>query len=615
LIAIRRFNQGRDLHHQIDIASCTTDGFLIGIPATEDFSVYGDYYQHVTTIDEDTGVETCELKFVNIPSFEDLLDRFGCEGLLPYFDELLPLRQMRQARIDLVGKDDYLEIKHMADYLIAVKTRGQLGFINTGECTIIARFGIKVPLSDLYDNREEYKEIMTAGGCVRNTADADWIIKKIEAANDGGEIDTYNHITLEGFTSIIESESGKAVTRMEAKKGGKAGFSYTRRLEWGERDLTKKESVRRLNTGFDYKRKLVWADKDRGIVSPYSVPHRTINDMRKMRATSEKIRRQGNNATPSKVLNQYAVREQTVRYRNGVEATFVREFLKYVFSGQVEATLPETNQKTADLLNIVWQELGHDIGKKKQWSYSDISNAKRSRAVQPGVFEPMPVLTALAGRLADAFAIDPILVHQQFFNSDLFLHYAAPIARDVVTVILNGSRLDIAPFTDLSNRGLLPSRSRLTELFGHLVSDIDRIPYHLFPTPREVCDRQMVQGLFKRAGLDSTAAKAATASIIPIVERLEGEKKIRKNPAHKKCLEAFVKALYQPDIIDVTPDSKMVIHRLERFGLTRSIFYRIKGEKFAGRTLKKSRETRDQIWQMARAFSLPPEPFFEALMQ
>jgi hypothetical protein len=586
LIAIERFNRGRDPLDQINIASCTTDGFLIGIPATEEFSVQGDYYQYVTTVDKKTGEQKSELGFANVPSFTELLTRFGCDGLLDYFDELLPLRQMRQARIDLVEADDYIEIKHMADYLISVKTRGQLGFLNTGECTIIARFGIKVPLSDLYENREEYKEIMTAGGYVRNSVDADWIIQKIEEGNKGGEIGTYNHITLESFTSIIESENTK--------------------------DLTKKESARRLNTGFDYKRRLVWDDKDKGIVSPFSVPHRTINDMRKMRQTSEKIRQQGMNAVPEKVLNQFAVREQTVRYRNGVEATLVREFLRYLFSGQVDATIPETNQKTADLLNSVWQEFGYDTGKKQQWAYSDINNAKRPRAVQPGVFDPEPALIDLSERLADAFVIDRGLIRQQLFTSDLFLYYLSPIARDVVTAILNGPRLDIEPFPAFSEAGILPARSRLIDLFGHLVSDIDRIPYHLFPSTREPSDRQMVHGLFKRAGLDSAAAKEATTSIIPVVER---EMKKGTNPARKKCLESFVKGLYQPDVIDATPKSRLILNRLERFGLTKSIFYRVKSEKFVGRTLRKSRENRDQIWQMARALSLPPEPFFEALMQ
>lgn len=586
LIAIERFNQDRDPLDQINIASCTTDGFLIGIPATEEFSVQGDYYQYNTSVDPKTGEQKTELEFSNVPSFTELLSRFGCDDLLGYFDELLPLRQMRQARVDLVGADDYIEIKHMADYLISVKTRGQLGFLNTGECTIIARFGIKVPLSDEYDNREEYKEIMTAGGYVRNSVDADWIIKKIEAGNEGGEIDTYNHITLESFTSIIESE--------------------------GAKDLTRKESDRRINTGFDYKRRLVWDDKDQGIVSPFSVPHRTINDMRKMRETSEKIRRQGKNAVPAKVLNQFAVREQTVRYRNGVEATLVREFLRYLFADQVEATIPVTNQKTADLLNTVWQELGHNTSKKQLWFDYDIGNAKRARAVQPGIFDPEPVLIALAERLADVFAVDRNLIRQQFFSSDLFLYYLSPIARDVVTAILNGPLLDIAPFPALSEEGLLPARGRLIDLFGHLVSDIDRIPYHLFPNTREPSDRQMVHGLFRRAGLSSEAAKEATASIVPVVER---ELKKSINPARKKCLEAFVKGVYQPDVNGVELKSNLILNRLERFGLTKSIFYRVKGEKFAGRTLRRTRENRDQIWQMARALSLPPEPFFEALMQ
>ena len=581
LIGIERFNRGRDPLSQINLASCTTDGFLIGLPATEEFSVLGDYYQYVESDGSDP-----VLKFANVPGFDALLKRFGCEELLGYFDELQPLRQFRQARIDLVGKDDYLEIKHMADYLVSVKTRGQLGFLNSGECTILARFGIKVPLSEIYEDHEEYKAIMSAGGYVRNTVDAQWIMQKIAEAGEGGDIDTYNHITLESFTRIVESD--------------------------GEKDLTtRKGKPRKINTGFDFKRRLVWEDKERGVVSPFSVPHRNLNAMRRMRAASERIRRQGKNATPAKVLNQYAVREQTVRCRNGIEATLVREFLRFVLSGNVEAKLPETAQKIADVLNQVWEECGHHTGAKKKWSRSDITYAKRPRSTEPGVFDEEPGLTLLAERLADAFSVDPSLIREQLFSKEHFLYYLAPIARDVVTALLNGARQGIKPFTELSEAGLLPTRSRLQELFGHLVSDIDRIPYHHFPVPRDVSERQSIHGLFKRAGLSSSAASAATSVLVSSPpKRLKG-----RGPFHNKCLEAFVKAVHQPDVVSDTPKSSVVISRLERFGLTRSIYYRVRGEKFVSKSVSRSSENRSQISQMARALSLPEKALLEALME
>jgi len=333
--------------------------------------------------------------------------------------------------------------------------------------------------------------------------------------------------------------------------------------------------------------------------------------MRRMRAASERIRRQGKNATPAKVLNQYAVREQTVRCRNGIEATLVREFLRFVLSGNVEVQLPETAQKIADVLNQVWEECGHHTGKKKRWTRSDITYAKRPRSTEPGVFDEEPGLVELADGLADAFSVDQSLVREQLFSKDLFLYYLAPIARDVVTALLNGARLGIKPFTELSEAGLLPTRSRLQELFGHLVSDVECIPYHHFPVSRGVSERQSIHGLFKRAGLSSSAANAATAVLISSSpKRLKG-----RGAFHNRCLEEFVKVLHQPDVVEVSPKSSVVISRLQRFGLTRSIYYRVKGEKFVSKSIKRTSENRFMISQMARALSLPEKVLLDALME
>jgi hypothetical protein len=330
-----------------------------------------------------------------------------------------------------------------------------------------------------------------------------------------------------------------------------------------------------------------------------------------MRAASERIRRQGKNATPAMVLNQYAVREQTVRSRNGIEATLVREFLRFAFAGEIGAQLPETAQKTADLLTQIWESCGLHLGSKAFWTRTDITYAKRPRSTEPGIFDEEPGLIELAERLADAFNIDRVLVREQLFSKDLFLYYLVPIARDVVTALLNGSRLGIKPFTQLSEAGLLPTRSRLQELFGHLVSDIERLPYHHFPVPRTVSERQSIHGLFRRAGLSSSAANAATSVLVASPPKHMKE----LGTFHNRCLEAFVKVLHQPDIVDAPPSDAAIINRLERFGLTRSVYYRAKDEKFVSHSLRRSSENRSQIRQLARALSLPEKPLVDALME
>ncbi|EAT16966.1 hypothetical protein HTZ97_07305 [Desulfuromonas acetoxidans] len=44
MFAVEAFNQSRPAEQWIDIASCTTDGYLVGLPSDESFSVAGTYY-------------------------------------------------------------------------------------------------------------------------------------------------------------------------------------------------------------------------------------------------------------------------------------------------------------------------------------------------------------------------------------------------------------------------------------------------------------------------------------------------------------------------------------------------------------------------------------------
>lgn len=585
LLAIDRFNQGKSRPDQIDIASCTTDGFLIGIPSPEGYSVVGDYYQLNTETNPQTGEVTSSARFVNKPTITEFLSRFGYEGLLKFFDQFLPLKQMRQARLDIVGEDDYLEIKHLSDYLISVKTRGQLGFLYSGDCTILARFGHKVPLCEEYDDPEQLKWVMNAGGSVRDTADAKWLCGKIAKAATGGIVERYNKYTLETFKSILESDGGK--------------------------DLTCRISHERINTDFDWRRDMVWSDANKTKLSPYTIPHKSRAIMVRKRSSMEKIRRRGESAPTVKVMRENTVKEQTIRRRDGIEATLVRELLRAVVQGKVKAILPTTGKQCAEALNVVWQELGLNSGKKKTWSYHDINNAKRPRGVEPGVFQPEPGLLTLVDRLCEIFQCNGQQAHELLFSADLFQYHLAPIARDVVTAILNGPCLQIAPFPELSEAGLLPTRSHLEELFGHLVQEIDLLPFDAFPNKRPVEDRQMLTNLFRRAGLNAPQAKLATASIVPAVKPKQYS---RHNPSTKRCLERFVQALHQPDMTVVRPPTKAILHKLELFGLTKSTYYRIRDEKFVAHDLRRSSENRYQIKRMAKDLGLDSERFIRELL-
>jgi len=228
LIAIERFNKKRNSDDQITVVSATTDGLLIGIPAPENFSVMDDYYEMIEGVPQmKKGVDA---------KLPDILKRFGYHELLAELDEFLPIRQMRNSRLELTENPEILEIKHTADEVISVKTRGQIGLLKSGHASIIARFGHKPPLSEIIKDSEEYKRIMDAGGVIKDTADAEWLLDHIERIENGHDvIDSYDFITLTNLRDIVESD--------------------------GELDLMKKISPHKINTDFDWKRKLVTEEK------------------------------------------------------------------------------------------------------------------------------------------------------------------------------------------------------------------------------------------------------------------------------------------------------------------------------------------------------------------
>lgn len=243
LLAIERYNAGKTPEEQITAISATTDGLLIGLPAPAGYTVVGDYYTCPTPKEMAAGAvpELIEHDALGNPNaalrIENVLERFGCGELLPLLDEYLPIRQMRRSREDLTDDETYLEVKHLADQVHSIKTRGQLLILSTGHCSHAAKFGHKPPLSELVEDGEEYKRIMEAGGIVRHTRDADWILDQIERQEvEDAEIPFYDFINLTGFKEMLESE--------------------------GRLDMTKKIEERQFNADFDWKRRLVWRDME-----------------------------------------------------------------------------------------------------------------------------------------------------------------------------------------------------------------------------------------------------------------------------------------------------------------------------------------------------------------
>jgi len=301
---------------------------------------------------------------------------------------------------------------------------------------------------------------------------------------------------------------------------------------------------------------------------------------------------------------------RTVRSREGDVVTVARMFLRGVMQGRIDAVRPATYKETATLLNHVWQEIGLHLFAVKEWKYDDVNNAIR------GLWEPGALLfdgsyEPLLQELCKVFDADYESVYPLLFSAEVFQRQAASVARDVAIAILNGPGLGIEPFVDLADRGALPTRSRILDHFGDLVSGIDAVGPYEFPDKRSAPDREIVNQFFRRAGLSASDAQAATRAVI--------QRRPRSIPSgfkpNKTCLHKFLQALYRPDVTPAPITFSKVVDRLERFGLEPIEGARVRWEKFVPNTLARTSRNRFQIKLMAEVLKLEPEPYYDVLFR
>jgi hypothetical protein len=302
LLAVERYNKNRPGERPIIVISATTDGLLIGIPCQPGYSVTKDYFNIPSDEKLKQGKPPKMKKKIRVRTF---LRRFGHEALLDEFYSYAPIQNLREMRKKLTRRDDFLEIKHLADRVHSVKSRGQIGMVSYGGreyCSLIARYGHKVPLSLIYDDPERYSEIMRGD---RNTADAAWLFDRIDNAINESAIEKYPFMNLTSFKAIFESE--------------------------GKLDLINLVAMRRTNSDWDFKRRFE-RDAD-GNISPFSLPHKDIASMLRERRQADSIRKSGLTATPELVEQRLKVKGRTVRARSGQAAMLTRLFLRGLVQG------------------------------------------------------------------------------------------------------------------------------------------------------------------------------------------------------------------------------------------------------------------------------------------
>lgn len=582
LAAVERCNKALPKDRQLVTVSATTDGFLVGVPKPETIDTRNDYYQL-----DDRG--NLELKKGVDTGLETLLTDLGYAPLLEGMLSFLPVRQMRQGRKVLLGTEsndagNFLEVKHLADRIVSVKTRGQIGLLDDGSVPLLAKFGHKPPLSELLE-KEEYKKVMEAGGSTRNTVDAEWIMNELEKIEKGdGKIETYNFYTLTSFRSMIDSD--------------------------GKQDMVGRKSKRKFNADFDWKRKL---PSD----SPITTPYRSTNEMVSFRSQMEGERRRGQVARTDKVHNRVAVKGRTTRFRGGMLTTLTRLFLRGVLQGHIETgrQLP-TYPAMAESLNTLWRTGSVNDVERKAWTVDDLKNAKmQSRSpFEAGILpRTIPSIRLLAG-LCEKFAVDYDHAAGLLFASREYEEQRLSLITQVVRSVLLAPSQHIEPFRTFYLEGRLPTRADLKKIFSPQVTDdtLRRCSEGVFERATlPAFERPRLKSLYEQIGISPTHAEACARILAPSVNR---EKSPRVPRPRKNCLTAFVQALAQPDIYGHSLRGKDVINKLAGFGLTEGRYYAARQRKFTAKGLADTPENQRMIRAMAKRLNLTPEPFLRELI-
>lgn len=610
LLGITQFNKSRkDEQEKITVISATTDGLLIGVPpSSTSISGANNFYK--------TKKGQKKLKDDVKRQLSQILNTSGCGTLIGIIDNYLPIKQMRNSRYEMTsdpdsnikGNDEIFVIKHIADEVISVKTRGQIGLLSTGEAILLARFNLKPPLSEIIREEykdegkkgyeEEYKRVMESGGIIKDSKEAEWIIHHLAKIEDGyDEIDTYPFITLSTFQDILKSD--------------------------GEIDLIKKISPRQINMDWDWKRKIVWADRKKTKISPITVPFENLSQMLRHRKTSESIRyttkenkRVANSvATPEKVLERITIQNRGVRFRGGAPVTIVRLFLRGMMQGEIHLDRKKDSLvKMAAQLNRIWEEKGLNQAYPKTWAPYDFQNAKKTRWA-PGFIKPNMILEEIVETLSDMFGADPAKTKNILFAVEEFKEHQTLLIGQVISAIIDGPRNGIYPFKQLADDGYLPDIRQIQDRFKQQISSEKLESFKgtaFIPGGRPSSDFKELKSIFYSLGIPMDKAEKCARSIAPPVPT----KRSYYNPGQKKCAEHFmlaVRALIQSDANLYVRNLQQTLHK---FGLSRNRYYQaVKTGRFSPNSIKGTSKNKSQIRKMANALNLEPTQFLETMIE
>ncbi|QXE87390.1 hypothetical protein KP003_02985 [Geomonas nitrogeniifigens] len=592
LLGVEHFNEGKSQPQRIDVASCTTDGLLVGVPSPKGYSVLQKYYELID-IRRDVEAKGKNYHVVRMrDKQEDMVDwsapavlndqAFGAQGLLEILGTFLPIRLFRHARKELVKNAEYLEIKGMADDVVAVKSRGQIGIVTAEtddgpvECvSILAKFSVKPPVQDIEPDKEEFRFILDNEG-VKKQVDGSYLLDHFMATEEGrDEIVTYTLYSLPSFGKIMKSN--------------------------GTLDLVQLKAERKLNCDFDYKRQPLLRQESLYTggylyTPPYTLPFPSLSAMKGHRYQADNIRKAGRVARPNEVADRVRMRGRRSRSSKGEADRAVRMLLIAILQG----ILP-TSCATGDypgkvaILNEVWALLPKQLQQKREcWSVNDLKNFKRAE-FECHCVSRYEALTNLVTVLCERFGVEPTAACSLIFDQEQ-LNLALIV--EVVKAVLHGQYME--PFTTLSGMGLLPGRQDLLQhlsppLTPEILIACEKASF--VPGKRPTRDRDEIARLFRRIRIPP---KYVTACASVLIEPPKEFERSQRAKVSNVVLESVTSCVLQPDF-PTRPAHAWIISVLRPFGLSDEMFLDLKRQRFIPHRVTDTGRNRTEIMKLCQA--------------
>lgn len=566
LISIEKFNQDRSDDKKIFAISATTDGVLLALPAGPGFSVFDEFYA-----EKDGRVEFCA------PDLVTLLSRFGCQGLIDEMEGFSVLRQLKASCHGLTGSNHFLESKGVADHAVGIKSRGQVGVLNNGDVSILAKCGHRPP-----------RPSSASGDAIRR-AEGEWLLSHVEQSQrEDSLIESYTTNTLASISKIIEPG--------------------------GPDDMVMVPQTKKINVDYDCKRKRIITES--GEISPETVPHQTFSEMIQHRRVMERIRKRGECATSEKVLAELSTKGKTTRRFHNDAGTITRVFLRGCMQGRLDCQVSAlTYSEIAGKVSKVWQLHGYNqTTRKKTWTRDDVKNATRG-TFETGVVMPTSKNVKLLNDLCEQFNLNAEGVREVLFSRDVFDDVMDRVVAEVVLAILHGPKMGLEPFTGLLSEGLMPDRSDLVSVLFPRVTDLAVMAHargSFIPGRLPETDQPQVSKIFTWFGIPKEQARAAARLIAPNVLRESSS----NSTFNDRLLDHFVTAALDQSLMAPAPvpPPEVLLTQLRFFGLTSKRLNRLRHVRFVPNALANTPANRTGIKKLAKAIDLSAQPFLAALL-